>query len=197
MDRSTFGAAALVLNLAVAGCAGSVQPASRSNEPDSTTAADFDARVAQYVQLRTAAKQERPPLQAPQSAVDQRGNLERQKMLSDRVRRARASARQGDVFTPTTAATIRGRLNPEVRGRTAAGTRAAIRDDAPPSFTLRVNDPYPEGMPLPTVPPNVLAALPALPEGLEYRIVDTHLILMDTEANLIVDYLFDVMCSTC
>ena len=44
---------------------------------------------------------------------------------------------------------------------------------------------------------NVLKILPPLPSGLEYRIVDTHLILMDVAANSVVDYMLDVMCKTC
>jgi hypothetical protein len=38
------------------------------------------------------------------------------------------------------------------------------------------------------VPPNLLADLPKLPEDLEYRVIDRHLILRDVHANVIVDY---------
>lgn len=44
------------------------------------------------------------------------------------------------------------------------------------------------------MPTNVLQILP---KGLEYRIVDTHLVLMDLDANVVVDYVLDVMCRTC
>jgi hypothetical protein len=54
---------------------------------------------------------------------------------------------------------------------------------------LKVNAPYSEGAPLSTVPPNVLAALPQLPEALEYRVVGKHLILRDVKANIIVDFI--------
>ena len=40
-----------------------------------------------------------------------------------------------------------------------------------------------------TVPPNILAALPKLPEDLEYRFVNRHMILLDTHAH-IVDYVW-------
>jgi hypothetical protein len=43
------------------------------------------------------------------------------------------------------------------------------------------------------VPPNVLAALPTLPKDIDYRFVGKHLILRDTRANLIVDYMLNVM----
>ena len=47
------------------------------------------------------------------------------------------------------------------------------------------------------MPVNVLKILPPLPRGLEYRIVDTHLILLDVDANIVVDYVLNVMCRTC
>jgi hypothetical protein len=52
-----------------------------------------------------------------------------------------------------------------------------------------VNAKYPDSAPLPTVPPNLLAALPKLPEGLEFRIINKDLILLDVDANLIVDFI--------
>ena len=54
---------------------------------------------------------------------------------------------------------------------------------------FEVNATYPESQPLPTMPPNLLASLPKLPEDLEYRIIGRHLILRDVHANIIVDYI--------
>jgi hypothetical protein len=47
------------------------------------------------------------------------------------------------------------------------------------------------------MPASVLKVLPRLPMGLEYRMVDTHLVLTDLDANIVVDYVLDVMCQTC
>ena len=118
------------------------------------------------------------------------------RVMAERMRLARASARQGDIFTPAVAGVIREALDRELRGAESANTRAAIRDDAPAAFKLIVNADFPAGG-LPRVPGNVLAALPTLPEGLDYRIVQTHLVLRDTWANIVVDYLLDVTCKTC
>jgi hypothetical protein len=52
-----------------------------------------------------------------------------------------------------------------------------------------VNGPYPDGEPLSTVPPNVLASLPQLPEDLEYRFLGKHMILRDSRANIVIDYI--------
>jgi hypothetical protein len=54
---------------------------------------------------------------------------------------------------------------------------------------IRVNAKYPAKATVTTMPPNVLKQLPVLPEGLEYRIVGSALILRDVDANLVVDYM--------
>jgi hypothetical protein len=88
-------------------------------------------------------------------------------------------------------------MDPELRGRAALRTRETIREDAPEIFVLVVNGDYPAGASRSTMPGNVLKILPPLPMGLEYRIVDTHLVLMDVDANIVVDYVLNVICKTC
>ena len=184
----------LVIGLS-GGCAGAVRPTGRvaSSEP---VLNDFQTRVAQYMKLHRELSDGVPE---QKESVNVAGNQASAHTLAARIRAARVNARQGDIFAPPIAARVRQLLNPEVRGRghDATETRAVIRDDAPAKFTLGVNDAYPAGASLPTVPGNVLAALPPLPAGLEYRIVDRHLILRDVRANIVVDYIFDVMCGTC
>ena len=51
----------------------------------------------------------------------------------------------------------------------------------------------PDGAPLPTVPASLLMNLPTLPEPLQYRIVDKHLILLDEDADVIVDYALNII----
>ena len=48
-------------------------------------------------------------------------------------------------------------------------------------------------MPVTTVPPQVLAALPKLPEDLEYRFIGDRLILHDIHAHTIVDLIDDAI----
>jgi hypothetical protein len=59
-------------------------------------------------------------------------------------------------------------------------------------FRPAVNMTYPPEWPLQTFPPTLLFQLPQLPEELEYRFVDNALILRDTEANIVVDFMPDV-----
>ena len=60
-------------------------------------------------------------------------------------------------------------------------------DDNPGERSTRINGVYPEGRALSTVPPNILAALPRLPDDVRYRFLGRHLILLDTRANVILD----------
>ena len=64
----------------------------------------------------------------------------------------------------------------------------SLRRSEPVVVALKVNRPYPEGVPLQTTPPSLLLSLPKLPPEVEYRVVGHALVLRDVAANLIVDY---------
>jgi hypothetical protein len=53
---------------------------------------------------------------------------------------------------------------------------------------VSVNQRYPDDVPISTMPPDVLQKLPKMPEDLEYRFVGRHLVILDTHAHLIVDF---------
>jgi hypothetical protein len=71
--------------------------------------------------------------------------------------------------------------------------KASIMDENPGVPNLSVNDRYPDAIPLSTMPPQVLKALPKLEEELEYRFVGERLVLMDAHAHIIVDFTDDVL----
>jgi hypothetical protein len=161
---------------------------------DAELVSHFKRRIDRYMQLHDKLQRQGTP---PRQTTNTTENEVSRDELATRIRAARHDARQGDIFTPAIAAALRRAMNPELRGVGAAGTRESIREDAPAKFTLQVNGSYPEGASRSTMPGNVLKILPPLPKGIEYRIVDTHLILMDLDADIVVDYLFDVMCAVC
>ena len=103
----------------------------------------------------------------------------------------RAGAKAGDIFTAEIRDTFRKLLAPELEGEEGRDLKQVLRDDAPApgAVPLEVNGKYPETATLPTVPATLLANLPELPEGLEYRIIGKDLVLLDSDANLIVDYI--------
>ena len=102
---------------------------------------------------------------------------------------------RGDIFTPQIAAEFKRLINPQLKGEEGADARAILKDDAPqPGQVPReVNAAYPSGVELPTVPSTILQALPALPEDVEYRIVNKALLLRDVDANIIVDFIPNVV----
>jgi hypothetical protein len=59
----------------------------------------------------------------------------------------------------------------------------------PVALKLTVNGRYPDTVPLTSMPPQVLQTLPKLTEDLEYRFVGDWLIMLDTHAHLIADYI--------
>jgi hypothetical protein len=143
-------------------------------------AADFSERVSNYVELRSSLEKGLPVL----TVTDDPGEiLIAQRALANRIRVARAGARQGDIFTSTISAEFRNVLLAE----TNPGTMAAIMDDNPGDVSRRINRAYPTGKPLASMPAGMLAVLPRLPDDFQYRFLGRALILIDTRTNLILD----------
>jgi hypothetical protein len=159
--------------------------------PDAGAMADFKGRVEGYAELHKQlakgdAKQDKKS--TPTEIHDT------QQALAAKIRAARANAKQGDIFTPEVRPVFRRLLAPELKGEDGRDAKAVLKDDAPApgSVSFKVNAKYPENQPLPSVPANLLLALPSLPAPLEYRIVGQHLLLLDTAADLVVDYMLNV-----
>jgi hypothetical protein len=122
--------------------------------------------------------------------------LEHERALGAAIRARRAGARQGDVFVPESQPFFKQRIEAELAGPEGAPARKAVREGNPRTevdvhvvVSVAVNAPYPLSSPVSTVPPSVLLQLPALPGQLEYRFVGRDLVLRDTTANLIVDFI--------
>jgi hypothetical protein len=154
--------------------------------PNAQLLQDFKKRIDTYVTLHKRLEKNAPPLQKTDDPAKIKAS---QDGLAAAIQSERASAKQGEIFTPEIATLLRQLMYPETKGERGAETKKAIKEDAPTGVTLKVNARYPDTAPLPTVPPNLLAALPQLPEDLEYRVIGRHLILRDVHANLIVDIL--------
>ena len=153
--------------------------------------ADFSARVASYVELRRTLEQGLPGL----TVTDDPGDFMRAELaLAHRIRAARDGAKQGDIFTPAISLEFKRVLRLAVD----ANIRAAIMDDNPGEFSIRINGPYPKSRPHSTVPPRILSQLPSLPDDVEYRFLGRHLILYDRRANVILDRIrHAIRCADC
>ena len=160
--------------------------------PVNADAAAFDAfskRVAEYTALQKKISAALPALPAkptPQQLDDH------QRALGQGIMQARKGAKKGDVFGPDMPALIRRLLAPVFKGPDGAQVRAAIIEEPHPVVPI-VNARYPDEVPLSTMPPDVLRLLPKLEEGMEFRFIDRHLILLDVKSHLIVDVIDNAM----
>ena len=118
----------------------------------------------------------------------------RELALAERIRLARTGATEGEFFTPSISVEFRRLLLIEMD----LETWDSLMDDNPGDFDHPINGTYPKKKPLSTVPPNILAALPSLPDGIQYRFLGRHLVLHDTRANVILDRIrYAVSCTDC
>jgi hypothetical protein len=178
----------LLLSCGIAAATGGI-PQPRSGTPvnaDAQLLVEFKQRVDAYMKVHNRLEKDTPPLKRTDDPVRIKAS---QDALSAAIRAERASAVQGEVFTPEIADRLRRLMNPEMIGKKGIETNKSLKEDAPLGVVVKVNAPYPEDAPLPTVPPNLLASLPALPDDLEYRVIGRALILRDVHANLIVDFI--------
>lgn len=155
--------------------------------PDAMLQKEFMDKVQEYDALRSKVEHALPSV--PDHADSTQIKPHQQALLRG-LQRARRDAEPGDLFHRHTRALIR-RLLAQAIADAGPQSRHAIEDENPSAMASRlaINGPYPDGLPVTTVPPQVLAALPRLPvKDLEYRFVGRRLILLDTLAKMIVDW---------
>jgi hypothetical protein len=157
---------------------------------------DLEDGVEDYVKkIHDKALKQAPPV--PDKATPEQ-IATHQRALADAIRAMRTGAKQGDFFTPDVQAIIKRLVAAELDGKVGAPARREILSGNPPvdpdrddrmQIRLAVNAPYPAAAPLSTVPPTVLLTLPVLKKQVEYRFVNRDLVLLDVEANLILDFM--------
>jgi hypothetical protein len=201
--RSLVGS--LSAGLAVALLA-SAAPASRSaaaQTPAQTPAAQvtvspkhkaafaaFEARVKEYVALREGIEGKMPKLSKEAKPEEIEAH---KKAFQEAVRRARAAAKQGDLFVPELAAHIREVIKSETPPKVKREVRETVVESEVKAVPLRVNQPYPESEELLEMPPTLLLRLPQLPKQVRYRYVGRNMLLVDRENGLIVDFMTDAL----
>jgi hypothetical protein len=157
--------------------------------PDSAIVQDFEKAVGGYVQLR---KTEESKLSKLRSTTSTEKIAHFQHELAEAIMKARRSARPGDIFTPPVDHEFRRLMGFAMQPGDAARIRKSLRDAEPVAAAVQVNHPYPSGMPMQSTPPSILLNLPKIPPDIEYRFVSRTLILLDTKANLIIDFMTNV-----
>gem|GEM_PF-134619 len=173
----------------------------QSVEMDDRVLARFKDEVDEYVVLRKKALAKLPAL--PDKATPEQVAAH-QHELTSAIIDYRKGAKQGEIFKPDVAAAIVRVMQRELAGPEGEGILKAIQQGNPkvegtpnprdPSkevksqVTVAVNAVYNPAAPFSSVPPSLLLHLPPLPEEVRYRFVGRTLILRDTEANVILDY---------
>jgi hypothetical protein len=147
------------------------------------------ARLQEYVDLHAKLKRSLPKLSDNATPAQIEKN---QRAFEALVGTARAGAKPGDIFTPEARPVIKRLLAGVFGGPDGRQLKASIMDENPVdpvALKLRVNSRYPDALPLSTVPLQVLQLLPKLTEDLEYRFIGDWLILLDTHAHEIADFI--------
>jgi hypothetical protein len=88
---------------------------------------------------------------------------------------------------------LRSLIKTEFKGTDRAELRKTVLEADTKGVPLRVNYPYPETKELAEMPPTLLLRLPPLPKEVKYRFVNRHLLLVDTDNGLIVDYMLNAL----
>jgi hypothetical protein len=145
---------------------------------------EFRKRVDAYVELQKKLVSQLPPL--PDEATPQQID-QRQRQLAKGIMAVRTPARVGDIFTPSMQAFVRELLARVFSGPDGKEMRSMVMDENPIGLKIEVNGRYPDEVPMSSMPPAVLEALPQLPKEIEYRFIGDRLILLDVQAHLIID----------
>ena len=157
---------------------------------DQQTIAAFEKRVKEYVKLREQLEERMSKL--PDKSTPEQ--IEAHKTAFEgTVRTARVGAKQGDVFTPDIIKYIRMTIKNEFKGKDRLELRKMVMEADTKGVPLRVNYAYPDNKELVEMPPTLLLKLPQLPKQVKYRFVNRHMLLVDRENGLIVDYMLDAL----
>ena len=191
---------AFIILLAIldAGCAStSTQPPSRTSaagspiDIDAKALDEFREETDEYVELHNTLESQLPPLPTQAAPEQMRAHGI---ALGDLIVSKRRRAKQGDIFDSAVDQLIRERAQTVFASLHGARDNVAIQDEqSERNVAARVNQRYPDDVPISTMTASVLASLPPLPPELQYRFLGRHLILIDVGARIIVDYMPDVL----
>jgi hypothetical protein len=167
-----------------------VRAQGRAN-PQAAALKDFGDRVHAYTQLHDRVAHSVAPIGGAPAAE---AVARHRDALAAALREARRSAREGDLFTPEVAGQVRTLVRRDLRSRDFRDALAAVEEVAYQS--VWVNMPWPAQAPRPTIPARLLTSLYPLPQDLEYRLLDRHLVLVDVDAEMVVDLVRNVLPSS-
>ena len=152
--------------------------------------ANFDRRVKDYLKQRGAAKKKLTPLS--KDSTPQQIEAYQQAFIAA-LRSMRAGTQPGYIFRPEFTQYVRTIIQTEFPARDKAEIKQSIMEADTKGVPLKVNYPYPETKELAEMPATLLLKLPQLPSEVKYRFVGRHLLLVDSDNSLIVDYTLNAL----
>lgn len=167
-----------------------VQKAPKLSAIDKAAVKRFEQRVKSYMKVRNAVKAKLPKLS--KDATPQQIETYRESFEAG-VRNARTSAKRGDLFNHEGSDYIRRTLKANFVGRDRVELREIVFEGETAGVKVRVNYPYPEPAEFVEMPATVLLNLPQLPPEVKYRFVGRNLLLVDSDINLILDYMTNAL----
>jgi len=147
---------------------------------------DFEVRAKAYAKERE--KIERSLPQISKQATPEEVAAHKAAFLKA-VQAARVGFKQGAIFTPEIAAHLKKVIAIQLNVAERAELRKEVIEAENKAVAVRVNYPYPEAQEILEMPATLLQVLPQLPKQLKYRFVGRHMLLVDRENTLIVDYI--------
>ena len=188
--------AAAVISAACTACSPTLPPTTVPAQPN-VAYEPFKTALQAYVdqtqpfRKEAAQEAEKVPGKATPNATAEQAVRTRQNALADALRtRLRPNAKQGDLFSPTTAAEIQ----KEIKAMFDSPQRDLLLDEMAEQMNTPANTPKPtinQRLVAPRVPPRLIELLPPLPKQLEYDFTDRSLVLRDIDADLVVDFVPD------
>ena len=178
--------------LAVAGASAQEKPLARAvpDEQEKQLIAAFNRHVKDYLKQREKVKSKLPSL-SKEATPEQISAY--QKSFVEALRAMRAGTQQGYIFNKEFAGYLRTVIKTEFPPQDKAEIREVILEADTKGVPLKVNYPYPETKELTQIPPTLLLKLPQLPKEVKYRYVGRHMLLVDTDNGLIVDYMLNAL----
>lgn len=161
-----------------------------STEQQKNAFKTFSKRVKAYVAHRNQVKNKLPALSKEATPEEIKAY---QESFANALRAARANAKPGDLFEKTIADHIRVLIKDEFKGSDRVELKKTVLEADTKGVPLRINYPYPEAKEFAQVPPTLLLKLPELPKEVKYRFVNYHMLLVDTDNDLIIDYMLKAL----
>lgn len=186
MHRMGVALAAFVLSAAA--CMHAQGNAGQGSTSDVRTITAFNQRTKDYAALHNRLEASLPSMPKDAEGIDKHQRALEQLMIG-----SRKAAARGNIFTPESERLFRRLLTQAFSGPDGRHLKDSIMDENPGTLKLAVNGRFPDDVPLPTMPPQVLALLPRLPTELEYRFIGNRLVLLDIHAHTVVDFIDNVL----